>query len=76
MSHLESKHRLPVRTCALAEVPVRKIVEYFSHAMHCVSKDMGLLTLLDDFVEGHGGAPGRAMPLPLPLPLQPKSRKP
>ena len=55
---------------------MRKIVEYFSHAMHCVSKDMGLLTLLDDFVEGHGGAPGRAMPLPLPLPLQPKSRKP
>merc|ERR1712166_403901 len=35
------------------EIPVLKIVEYFKHPMLCVSKEIGLLTLLDEFMEGH-----------------------
>ena len=34
-------------------VPVAKVVEYFKHPLLCVSKEMGLLTLLDKFMEGH-----------------------
>ena len=34
-------------------VPVAKVVEYFDHALPRVSGEMGLLQLLDEFVEGH-----------------------
>ena len=34
-------------------MPVKKVVEYFKHPLPIISKDLGLLTLLDDFIEGH-----------------------
>lgn len=34
-------------------VPVKDVVSYFNHNLPMVSKDLGLLSLLDEFIEGH-----------------------
>jgi metal transporter CNNM len=34
-------------------VPVKDVVTYFNHSLPMVSKDLGLLALLDEFIEGH-----------------------
>ena len=34
-------------------VPVKDVVDYFNHSLPVVSKDLGLLALLDEFIEGH-----------------------
>ena len=34
-------------------VPVKDVVNYFNHSLPVVSKDLGLLALLDEFIEGH-----------------------
>jgi metal transporter CNNM len=45
-------------------VPVTKVVEYFKHPLPIVSKDLGLLTLLDDFGPGPPGAVKRPSRFP------------
>jgi metal transporter CNNM len=34
-------------------VPVKDVVTYYNHNLPLVSKDLGLLSLLDEFIEGH-----------------------